>query len=158
MAPRLLLLLLQLCALAASSPVDAALPLPPPPSRDASATTGDTNDVATAAVSSGARRLGPPHHLRVLSDIPADAPNAAADDYYDMPTDAPAPVAVAVDRPSLRPRHYPRVPTCRRAGIVKGAEMLASTVAGLYAASKTAHEKATRVRPLGQDAVEAAGH
>ncbi|CAN6246938.1 unnamed protein product, partial [Urochloa humidicola] len=104
------------------------------------------------------RRLGPPHHLRVLSDIPADAPNAAADDYYDMPTDAPAPVAVAVDRPSLRPRHYPRVPTCRRAGIVKGAEMLASTVAGLYAASKTAHEKATRVRPLGQDAVEAAGH
>ncbi|CAL5059937.1 unnamed protein product [Urochloa decumbens] len=191
MAPRRLLL--QLCAavaaascflLAATFPVDTA-----PPSRDAS---------------SGARRLGSAHRLRVLSDIPADAPAPAADD-YDIPADAPAPVAdddydydydipaadattapaagdiaasapapvagadaAAGQSPPWTGDHvmllFLTVLGCVLAfelllvGLFKGVPLLTSAVADLYAATKTAHEKATRVRPLDQDAVEAAGH
>ncbi|CAN6277756.1 unnamed protein product [Urochloa humidicola] len=173
MAPRRLLLLLQLCAavaaasslLAACRPVDAALP---PPPRDASATTGvprtvADGDVAAAGVSRSARRL------RALSDIPADAP---ADDYgYD--TDIPAAdgdIAAGAPAPAAGqspPWTAPYVLLFLLAVVgsilvinflVVGLILLANAVADLYAAAKTAHEKATRVRPLDQDAVEAAGH
>ncbi|CAL4889631.1 unnamed protein product [Urochloa decumbens] len=182
MAPRRLLL--QLCAavaaasclLAATFPVDA---------------------------SSGARRLGPAHRLRVLSDIPADAPAPAADD-YDIPADAPAPAAdddydydydipaadaapapaagdIAASAPApvagtdAAAGHSPPWTVdyvvllflaglcCVLAlelllvGLIKGVPLLASAVADLYAAAKTAREKATRVSPVDQDAVEAAG-
>jgi hypothetical protein len=39
----------------------------------------------------------------------------------------------------------------------KGAALLASSVADLYTAAWAAHEKATPVRPLGQDGVQATG-
>ncbi|CAN6271673.1 unnamed protein product [Urochloa humidicola] len=131
MAPRLLLL--QLCAAAASClwllaagyPIDAA-PCEPP-SRDVvpagtaavapAPAAGVVNDVATsaapddgvAAVFRAARRLGPPHRLRALSDIPADAP---ADDYdYDIAADAPAPAAgdgdIATSAPAPAPAPAP---------------------------------------------------
>ncbi|CAL4971009.1 unnamed protein product [Urochloa decumbens] len=180
MAPRPRLLLVQLCAVAAaascllaatSTVVDAAL-LPPPPPRDASATTGDTDaprtvagdGVAAAGVSRGARRLGPPHRLRALSDIPAAdarAPAAAADD-NGIPADAPAPAAAG---------HSPwtfievafglflfllaafggvLVVVFLVAGLIKGVALLASAVADLYAAAKRARERTTRVRPVDQ--------
>ncbi|CAN6230572.1 unnamed protein product [Urochloa humidicola] len=183
MAPRRGLLLLQLCAAAAAScllavtcPVDAALPPPPPPSRDASATTGDTgvprtvadDGVAAAGVSRGARRLGPPHRFLALSDIPADAPAAAAD-YNGIPADGPAPaaghsswtgidVALGLLLFFLAAYGGGLLLALLVVGHVRGAVMLASAVADLYAAAKTAREKATRVRPLDQDVVEAAGH
>ncbi|CAL4971010.1 unnamed protein product [Urochloa decumbens] len=172
-----------LCLLAATFPVVAA-----PPSRDAS---------------SGARRLGPAHRLRVLSDIPADAPAPAADD-YDIPADAPAAAAGDYDYDYDIPAADASAPAagdgdmaagspapvagadaaaghsppwtvdyvvllflaglcCVLAlelllvGLIKGVPLLASAVANLYAAAKTAREKATRVRPVDQDAVEAAG-
>ena len=168
-------LLLQLGAVAAAScllaaatcPVDAALP-PPPPSRDAPATSGrtdvprtvDDDDVA-AAISRGARRLGPPRHLRSLSDIPADAPAGAASD--DIPADAPA---ASYFQSTFLENAFVFLLTLAGAvvvlpllvaGLVKLAALLSSFVAGLYAATRTARDKA-RVRPLDQDAVEAAGH
>jgi hypothetical protein len=39
----------------------------------------------------------------------------------------------------------------------KGAALLASFLTDLYAAAWAAHEKATPVRPLGQDGVQATG-
>ncbi|CAN6243294.1 unnamed protein product [Urochloa humidicola] len=174
MAPRRRLLL-QLCAIATASSlltatcrVDAALPPPPPTPDDSATTTGAprtvANDgVAAAGVSRGARRLGPPHRLRVLSDIPADAPAAAAD-HYDIPAAAaPAPaarhsawtgidVALGLLLFFLAAYGGSLVLAFLVVGLVRGAAMLASAVADLYAAANTAREKATRVRPLSQDA------
>ncbi|PVH65728.1 hypothetical protein PAHAL_1G061400 [Panicum hallii] len=171
-------LLLQLGAAAAASSLLAASCCPdaalPPPSRDAPATTDCTDvprtvDVA-AAISRGARRLGPPRHLRSLSDIPADAPAAAASD--DIPADAPAAspsgdVAAAAGHFQstfldvafvfllvfLAALASSVVLALLVAGLVKIAALLASFLAGRYAAARTAREK-VRVRPLDQDAVE----
>jgi hypothetical protein len=180
MATRCRLLLLKLgaavaaasCLLAASScgPVDAALPLPPPPSGDFSATTDDTDvqstvvesgvaAVAAASRSRGSRRLGPP--ARRLYDIPADAP--ASDDI--IPADAQAPAASPAGNVDDDPLAIFRVfgvvlffgggvvvfVLCG-VGLHKGAALLASAIADHYAAARAAHEKATRVHPLDEDA------
>jgi hypothetical protein len=178
MATRCRLLLLKLgaavaaasCLLAASScgPVDAALPLPPPPSGDFSATTDDTDVQSTVvesgvsavtAASRGSRRLSPP--ARRLYDIPADAP--ASDDI--IPADAQAPAASPAGNVDDDPLAIFRVfgvvlffgggvvvfVLCG-VGLHKGAALLASAIADHYAAARAAHEKATRVHPLDEDA------
>jgi len=109
--------------------------------------TVDDDDVA-AAISRGARRLGPPRHLRSLSDIPADAPAAS---YFQSTFLENAFVFLLTLAGAVV------VLPLLVAGLVKLAALLASFVADLYAAARTAREKA-RVRPLDQDAVEAAGH
>ena len=153
-----------LCLLAASCSVDAA----PPPSRGVPAPTtvvaaapsgvpraavhNDAAGVPTMAAPDGAaaaavffrgaRRLRPPRrHVVRLSGIPADAPAAA-----------PSDVHYAASRQSLVVIFGPVffVLGCGLfvAGLFKSAD--------LYAAAKARRGKARRVRPLGQDAVDAA--
>jgi hypothetical protein len=165
MASRCRLLLLQLaaivaaasCLLAAGScPVDAAPRMqpprgvpaatavaPPPAGIPRTAVDDDTGvptmaapDAATAAIFfSGTRRL-----VR-LSGIPADAPAAAPSDVHH----ATAGQSLVV---IFSPVFFVLGCGLFVAGLFKSAD--------LYAAAKARREKARRVRPLGQDAAEAA--
>ncbi|RCV05188.1 hypothetical protein SETIT_1G063000v2 [Setaria italica] len=180
MARRRLLVLAQLLALAAAasllldaSPVHIHTTATPPSSPA-------VPRPAAATIFRVARRLGPPHHRR-LSELPSDPePPAAASSSSDA--DAPAPAPAPAPGPAPAPDANDDdgglalvvamflVPAVVLGFAVfsallallivilrKPGELLASSVADLYAAAKAAREKATRVRPLGQDGVDAAG-
>nr|TKW37654.1 hypothetical protein SEVIR_1G062200v2 [Setaria viridis] len=178
MARRRLLVLAQLLALAAAaSLLLAASPVhihttATPPSSPA------VPRPAAATIFRGARRLGPPHHRR-LSELPSDSePPAAASSSSDADAPAPAPAPGPAPAPDANDDDgglalvvamflvpavvlgfavFSALLALLIVILRKPGELLASSVADLYAAAKVAREKATRVRPLGQDGVDAAG-
>ena len=119
------------------APAPAGVPRTAVDDDDAGVPTMAAPDGAAAAVFffRGARRLGPPRHLVRLSGIPADAPAAAPSDVHH-----------AAARQSLVVIFGPVF-------FVLGCGLF---VAGLFkSADLYAAAKARRVRPLGQDAVDA---
>ncbi|CAN6246937.1 unnamed protein product [Urochloa humidicola] len=162
-----------LCILAAGCPLDAEQRVPPsngvPAGTAAVAAApaaGVVNDGATpappdesvpavASIFRGARRFGPPRHLR-LSDIvivTADAPAATYTADEDIaPASAGPSGAHAGGRTSLLAIFSPVFFILGCGLFVAGLFMSAD----LYAAAKVRRQKAKRVRPLGQDAVDAA--
>ncbi|CAL4889629.1 unnamed protein product [Urochloa decumbens] len=180
MAARLLLLQLGavaaascLCILAAGCSVDAAPPSRGVPAGTAALAAATADGVPQAAVGVvdddtsvptvpapdagafvflGARRLGPSRHLHLADVATADATAANSSSSDALAAAAPSGHAHAAGSTSLLAIFSPVffVLGCGLfvAGLLKSAD--------LYAAAKARRHKASRVRPLGQDAVDAA--